>query len=51
MPEVAEATLREVMNYFSYTSMTEFRKDWNALSDEEKKEFKEGVAKAIASIQ
>lgn len=37
--------LIKIKTYFGYTSLTEFRKDWNALSDEDKEWFRVEIDK------
>jgi len=42
-----EASLVEVKNFFEFTSMEQFRTEWNKLNDAEKTFFKVEVGKEI----
>ena len=41
------AGLTEIKKYFEFTSMEQFRKEWNALSEKDKEFFKVEVGKVI----
>jgi hypothetical protein len=40
---MADATMVEVKDYFGYSKLSEFRSDWNNLSDKDKTELKSGI--------
>ena len=44
------AGLTEIKKYFEFISMEQFRKEWNALSEEDKEFFKVEVGKIINSV-
>lgn len=44
-----DATLTEIREFFGYEGLAELKKDWTALSAEEKAYFKKAVAEEIDS--
>lgn len=38
-----DATMVEVKDFFEYKKLSDFRADWNLLSDQDKSELKKGI--------
>lgn len=39
-----KGTMLDVKNYFGYSNIAEFKRDWTSLSDEDKDQLKAGIA-------
>jgi len=42
-----EATIKDIKEFFGYTSLAQLRDEWASLTEEEKKYFKEAVGAEI----
>lgn len=49
--ELIVAKLTDIMKYFSIPSASEFKREWDPLSSEEKLYFKEAVGSILAEIK